>query len=104
MIALRVAPLNLGGAWGGGTQLRRVPRGRIVSGDFRGNKLPGYFHPVPPGQKHASLFASHVSQPYLRKSVFICGCFFVSSGSCRASAGRRRKVWRGRDGEGGVRL
>jgi hypothetical protein len=73
MINLRVAPLNLGRSSGAGTQLTPFPTGRIVSGDFPGNKLPGYFHPVPPGQKHASPFASHVSQTYLRRPVFICG-------------------------------
>ena len=69
MINLRVAPLNLGPSSGAGTQLTPFPTGRIVFGDFPGNKLPGYLHPVPPGQKHASPFASHVSQTYLRKSV-----------------------------------
>ena len=54
MISLRVAPLNLGRSSGAGTQLTPFPTGRNVSGDFPGNKLPGYFHPVPPGQKHAS--------------------------------------------------
>jgi hypothetical protein len=34
-------------------------------------------------------FASHASQPYLRKSVFICGWFFVSSGSDLAAAPAR---------------
>jgi len=72
MINLRVAPLNLGPSSGAGTQLTPFPTGRIVSRDFPGNKLPGYFHPVPPGQKHLA-FASHVSQPHLRLSASICG-------------------------------